>query len=309
MKRLFVILFCLVSSISYCQQVMTIRGTGPDGKTRNVAVTASGAIETAGSVSGVASISNDINALADQQASETLQILAAQASTTTKVTDVETGILALSAQQASESIDTLAAIATVTLDMASLSSDIGRVESETASGNVSINNSVQEVKTSVDTLAVQQASESSDILDAIASTTLDVGSVTSKIEKLRIQQASESIDNLAALATITNDIGSISSDIGRVETTLKPIGTPTRTEMVSDTVAAAITPTAGRIWIKVQNKSSTEEVTLDFVNTVTPGNGDTIYPGSHILLPVDASVPIYVISSSAAPISILEATR
>lgn len=186
MKRLFVILFCLVSSISYCQQVMTIRGTGPDGKTRNVAVTASGAIETTGSVSGVASISTDISALADQQAYETLQILAAQASTTTKVTDAETGILALSAQQASESIDTLAAIATVTLDMASISSDIGRVETETASGGVA-------VTAAVTAQSAQQALEALAIQAAIASVTAGAG-----------QPFTQDLESSAIASTVAN---------------------------------------------------------------------------------------------------------
>jgi hypothetical protein len=198
-------------------------------------------------------------------------------------------------------------------DTIGLVTELLAIEAEIASSSASSTVDLQTLQASLSAKIAehmaQQATETADILSILASHTLEVGSVTAKIEELRAQNATSAIDNLAALATITLDMASLSSDIGRVETTLKPISTPTRTEMVSDTVVAAITPTAGRIWIKVQNKSSTEEVTLDFVNTVTPGNGDTIYPGSHILLPVDASVPIYVISSSAAPVSILEATR
>lgn len=167
-------------------------------------------------------------------------------------------------------------------------------------------------------------------------------STTAAITALAAQQASESLANLAAIATVTLDMASLSSDIGRVETETAsggvavtaavtaqsaqqatealaiqaavasvaiPISTPTTTSAESTAIAAALTAATDRIWLSVQNQSGTEEVTIGHANTITPGNGLTIFPGSSILRPWDSTVPVYFVSTTSASIYIEEASR
>lgn len=198
-------------------------------------------------------------------------------------------------------------------DTIGLVTELLAIEAEIASSSASSTVDLQTLQASLSAKIAehmaQQATETADILSILASHTLEVGSVTAKIEELRAQNATSAIDNLAALATITLDMASLSSDVGRVETALKPVAAPTETALESTAVATAITAIAGRIWINIQNKHATEEVTVGFANTITPGNHTTIYPGSNVLLPLDATVPVYVVSTTSASINVIQATR